>query len=297
MAQKMKLPAWFAEERDLPPHVRGGRVKRGFIDKNLDAVTGFMKEVFESHEYSRRKGLLQAVETRARTGGIMLLVFSGAFMERTFSLLFLVLLAVAIMRLSGVDSRSLFKRVLPSVVFTGILVVPAFFSFITPGTDLFSLSLLGLHTSVTVEGVEVGLRLLVRVSAMVSLVALLFLTTREADLFKGLKGIAVPVFFITALFMTFRYILVLLRTVEDSSFAKKSRTISRTALKESQGWFAGRVAFLLERTVKISEEVTRAMASRGFTGEIKTLGDRALGGRDYLWLGFTSFVFFLALGL
>jgi energy-coupling factor transporter transmembrane protein EcfT len=68
-------------------------------------------------------------------------------------------------------------------------------------------------------------------------------------------------------------------------------------LKESQAWFAGRVAFFIERTFKLSEEVTMAMTSRGFAGEVKAMEDHTLKGRDYLWLGFTSFVFFLALGV
>ncbi len=297
MAKEMKIPAWFGAETTPPGPARGGGQTEGFVEKNLGAVTGFMKEVLESHEYSHRKGMLQAIEARARTGGIIILVVSAAFMEKILSLLVLALVAAAIMRLSQVDGPSLLKRVLPPALFTGILVIPAFFSFITPGSEIVGFTVAGYRIAMTVEGVEVGLRLLVRVSVMVSFVALLFLTTKEADLFRGLKGLSVPGFFITALFMTFRYILILLKTVEDSTLSRKSRTISRTALKGSQGWFAGRVAFLLQRSINISEEVTMAMASRGFKGKIKTLEEKNLSGRDYLWLGFTSFLFFIALGV
>jgi cobalt ECF transporter T component CbiQ len=295
VAKEMKIPAWFGTE--TAPPARGEAQTEGFVEKNLGAVAGFMKEVLESHEYSRRKGMLQAIEARARTGGILILVVSAAFMEKTLSLLAMVLVAAAIMRLSQVDGASLLKRVLPPALFTGILVIPAFFSFVTPGSEIVGFTVAGSRIAMTVEGVEVGLRLLVRVSVMVSFVALLFLTTKEADLFRGLKGIPVPGFFITALFMTFRYILILLKMVEDSNLSRKSRTIRRTALKGSQGWFAGRVAFLFQRSINISEEVTLAMASRGFKGRVRTLEDKTLSGRDYLWLGFASFVFFIALGV
>jgi cobalt ECF transporter T component CbiQ len=302
MAREMKLPAWLREGKTIPTgEGRGGerhkRRTQGFLEKNLGAITAFMKEVMAPYEYYHRAGILQALEPRARIGGIMVLVAGAAFMEKTITLVGLIVLAAVIMRLSGVAQASLVKRVLPPVVFTGILVVPAFFSFITPGTDILGFNVSALHIAVTKEGLEVGLRLILRVTAMVTFVALLFLTTREADLFKGLKGLWVPQFFITALFMTFRYILILLKIVEDTNLSKKSRTISRAALKESQRWFALRMAYLLERSLKLSEEVTMAMVSRGFAGEVKSVEAQALGGRDYLWLGFTSFVFFLALGL
>jgi cobalt/nickel transport system permease protein len=299
MAQEMKLPAWFMEEKKGPSRTGGGRgnQKRGFIEKNLAAITAFMKEVVASHEYSGREGMLQALDPRARIGGIMVLVVGAAFMEKGVALLALLVLAAAIMYLSDVDAASILKRVIPPVVFTAILVVPVFFNFITPGTDIFGFNVSGFHIALTGEGLRVGFRLIVRVTAMVSLVALLFLTTKEADLFKGLKGLSVPGFFITALFMTFRYIMILLKIAEDTNLSKKSRTISRAALKESQRWFAGRVAYLFERSLKLSEEVAQAMASRGFAGEVKTLEQYTLRGRDYLWLGFTSFVFFLALGV
>jgi cobalt/nickel transport system permease protein len=302
MAQGMKLPAWFREEKARPPYPTGAGggmegQSRGFVEKNLAAITAFMREVVASHEYSQREGMLQALDPRARIGGIMVLVVGVAFMEKGVALLTLLMLAAAIMYLSNVDAAGLVKRVMPPVVFTAILVVPVFFNFITPGTDIFGFNVSGFHIAFTSEGLQVGFRLIVRVTAMVSLVALLFLTTKEADLFKGLKGLPVPGFFITALFMTFRYILILLKIVEDTNLSKKSRTISKAAMKESQRWFAGRVAYLFERSLRLSEEVTQAMASRGFAGEVKTLEQYALKGRDYLWLGFTSFVFFLSLGV
>lgn len=293
----LNLPGWFNEAK-RGPCPKGGKAKPpGFIEKNLENIASIMKETIDSEEFALKKGALQGVDTRARIAGMLILILASGVTAHTVMLLGIIFLTVILARSSGVDINALAKRVLPSFIFTFALVTPVFFSFISPGVDILKVTAGGLKIAVTEEGVKTGLFFIIRVAAMVSLASLLLLTTRQSDFFKGLRQLPVPSFFVTALFMTFRHILILLKIAEDATFARKSRTITGTGLSEAQSWFASRITFILKRSLAMAEEVNMAMVSRGFTGKIKTFDNGALRGRDYLWIGFSSFVLFLSFGL
>ncbi len=66
-------------------------------------------------------------------------------------------------------------------------------------------------------------------------------------------------------------------------------------LSESQRWFASRATFILKRSISLGQEVSMAMASRGFSGVILGFDGKGLAGRDFLWLGFTVFVLLLSI--
>ncbi|MBI1910464.1 MAG: cobalt ECF transporter T component CbiQ [Deltaproteobacteria bacterium] len=296
MAQ-VTLPDWFKEAR-VEPCLTGSKVKPpNFIEKNLNNIASFMREVVSLEEYAAKSGVLQSLDTRARITGMLAIVAACSITSRFAMLAGVFVILFLMMLISGVSFMALARRVLPSFVFTLALAFPVFFNFMTPGTDALKFFDTPVKVSITYEGLSTGLFFMMRVTSMVSLVALLLLTTRQADFFKGLRTLPVPPLFVTALFMTFRYIFILLKIAEDSTLARKSRTIARTKLSESQNWFASRITLILKKSMNMAEEVNMAMASRGFAGRIKTFDNGRMRGRDYLWLGFSSFVLFLSFGL
>lgn len=287
------LPEWLKEARPSPCPPGSGRKSRGFVEKTLRNIASVMKEALVSEEYAKRRGLLQGLETKARLAGFFVLIAAGASAGRAFMLLAIMVVAATLSYLSGVGLRALMRRVLPALAFTSVLVLPVFFDFITPGAELWVFEAGRLRAALTREGVETGLFFMLRVSSMASLASLLLLTTRQADFFRGL-GRFVPSLFVTALFMTFRYALILLKIAEDSALARKSRCVKASGVGESQSWFATRSGLILKKSLSMAEEVNMAMASRGFTGKVKTFGTGPLRGRDYLWLGFTVFFLFMS---
>ena len=286
----MKLPEWFKKKdgecqsgRGIKPH--------GFIERNLARFASIIKEVFTTEEYASRGGLLQRLDGRAKLTGFFLLLAAGA-MTGSALFLFGVLVVIAVLAsVSRVGIAPVAKRVFPSLVFTFFLVLPVTVNAVTPGKELFGYN----GFAVTREGLLTGGFFLLRVVVMLSLTALLALTTRQSDFFKGL-GRLIPAFFVTALFFTFRYAVILIKTAEDATMARKSRSIGRAGVTESQSWFASRAALILKRSFSMADEVNMAMISRGFAGKVRTPPAGALGARDYLWIGFSSFVLFLSIG-
>jgi len=70
-------------------------------------------------------------------------------------------------------------------------------------------------------------------------------------------------------------------TVRDFFTAKKSRTISSLSVRDEQRWVAGRVGYMLVKSLDMSNKVHDAMISRGFNGDVKLLHDYAVRKRDY----------------
>lgn len=289
---EMNIPGWLKETGEAERGEEGAFKGEGFIDRTLENIASFMREALDNGNYARRNGVLQGIEPRARIAGMLFLIVASGLAARVFMLSAIIVLTAALGLFSGVGMGRLLKRVLPTLLFTSVIIAPVFFSFVTPGGAVLSIG----GTAVTREGIITGLFIIARVGTMSALGALLLLTTGQADLFRGLRGL-VPAVFVTALFMTFRYILILLRTAEDTALARKSRTITGTSLRESQGWFATRAGFILKKTVSTADEVTLAMVSRGFDGKIKTFESPVLRGKDFSFIGISSFVLFLSTGL
>jgi cobalt/nickel transport system permease protein len=57
--------------------------------------------------------------------------------------------------------------------------------------------------------------------------------------------------------------------LRDMHTAKKARLIGGT---NAVGWIAGRIAWIFNKTQLRCEDVYKAMAGRGFTGEVKFAG-------------------------
>jgi cobalt/nickel transport system permease protein len=85
--------------------------------------------------------------------------------------------------------------------------------------------------------------------------------------------------------MTYRYIFLLIRIVQNMFLAKKSRMIKMGTTGEEQAWVASRIGLLLKKSFKLSDDVYSAMRSRGFTGEAKSYDTFSLRPADFVALG------------
>lgn len=287
----MTLPDWMRRPGPQTCPAADGMRPQGFIEKSLRNFASVIREALTSEGYAARDGLLQRLEPRAKLAGFFLLITAAAFPESWLFLLAVLILTLCLSASTKVGAGPLVKRALPATVFTAVLAIPAAFSFVTPGRELLGAG----GVAVTAEGIKTALFFVLRVSTMAALASLAVLTTRQADFFRGL-GRLVPAFFVTALFFTFKYVIILVKVAEDAALARKSRTFDRASVREAQRWFASRAALLLKKSLNTAEEVSMAMVSRGFDGKVRSSSKGTLGGPEFLWLGATSFVLFLSLG-
>lgn len=270
--------------------------RTSFLDKTLLAVARVGEQDLFSERYARRHGLLQALDARAKlaTFAVLLVLIS---ITRTAPALWLFLGMSLLMALASSVPLSFFaKRVLFFVpLFSALIVLPALFNVITPGEPLWVLLrrpescswgpyTLPRDIAVTRQGLAGAVVFVSRVTASVSCAVLLTLTTRWTDIFAGLRALFVPRVFVMTLAMTYRYIFVLLRLIQDMYRARKSRTIQAGTAASERGWIASRIGFLFRTSAEMSRDIHLAMVSRGYHGEVLVLDRFRAGAADLVWV-------------
>jgi cobalt/nickel transport system permease protein len=253
-----------------------------------------METTFFSEVYSRRKGLLQSLDPRIKLVSILTVIVATSLIRDLRLLIFVYTLTLLFSYLSKIDVMFFIKRVWLFIpIFSGIIAIPMIFNIFLPGDPLIRLAYLGPGSHlgpfslpesiyITRQGVNAAVIFTMRVATCVSFTVLLFLTTPQQILFKSFRSIGVPKIYVFTLGMTYRYIFVLTNLVRDMYIAKKARTIKSRSMFEEQKWVGGRIGYVLIRSLGMSEEVYKAMKSKGYNGDVRTMQEFKMRNRDYI---------------
>ncbi len=264
--------------------VPGRRARRGWFEKTLEDISGTLESTVFAEEMASLPGVWQGVDARAKVVAAVALILAASLARAIPTLLALYALALVIALFGRIPLGFFVRRVwlfLP--FFTAIIALPALFNVITPGRPL-----LILHAdpllAVTEQGLRTAIMLLLRVATSVSFAVILVLTTRWGQLLGGLRALRVPQVFVLILGMTYRYIFLLLHTVNDMFLARKSRLVGRVQGNAERTWIAHSMGALLGKSYHLSDDVYMAMVSRGFRGEVRLLEPLRLRARDWAYM-------------
>ena len=256
-----------------------------FIYKTILAISQALERAIFSAEYARLPGLLQAIDPRAKLAAIVLLLLATGFIRHLAVVVAIYAVVLLLGRLSLLPASLLAKGVWLGIpLFAAIVALPAVFTL--PGQPLLIVPLFGDTRIVASDsGLSSAGLLIARVGTSVSLGLLLITTTRWTDLLKALRILRVSDAFIVVLGMTYRYLFLLLHTVNGVFLARASRTVGRAEGGEQRRWIAATTGALANRAFKMSDDVYQAMVARGFAGEIRTLTEFRMVERDWLAVG------------
>jgi cobalt/nickel transport system permease protein len=278
-------PAWLLEaELGLCPCGCIGRRRRGsYLDKTVRGATGALRQVLLNDDVATGDGLLQRVDARVKLVALLMLLLATGLVRHLPVLLGAYALTLAGAAAARIPLGFFVRRVWLFVpLFTGIVVLPATLSIVTPGDIVVPL---GHGFGLTRQGLAGAGLIVVRVAVSISLVVLLTLTTRWTELLAGLRSLGVPRTFVLVIGMTYRYLLVLLGVITDLHEARRSRVLApREGSRAGRRFVAGTAGVLLSRTHELSLEVHQAMLARGFRGEVRLLGAPRLRPFDLLCL-------------
>jgi cobalt/nickel transport system permease protein len=270
------------------------RVK--FLDKTLLAAAQVTEQSLLSEVFARRPGLLQVLDVRVKLVSFLCLIVLVSVFHAPQTIWMAYGFCLVLAFISNVPLWFFIKRVWLFVpLFSAAIVLPAILNIITPGESVFILGkfsrsyVWGPYTipaelAVTRQGLLGALMLVSRVSASVSLAVLLTLTTKWAEIFSGLRSLFVPRIFVVTLGMTERYLFVLLRLIQDMYRGRMSRTARPFAPAVERNWTASRIGVTFKKTVEMGDDVYKAMLSRGFHGEFRTVNRFRITAIDYAWM-------------
>jgi len=261
-----------------------GRSDRiGWLEQTIAGITGSIERAVFTEEHARAGGWLQGLDPRAKLGMFLAVILAASLTASSLILAGLYGILLVVAAASRIPFEFFVRRVWLGIpLFAGIVVIPAIF--FVPGPRLFELQLGPLMIAPSIPGLEGAILFVARVGVSVSLAVLLVLTTPWADVLKSLQAIRVPQLFILVLAMTYRYIFLFLHLTNGMFEARKSRTVARTSGGEQRRWISGSMGNLLNRSVKMSNDVYAAMVARGFQGEMRTLNQYRMRGSDWVAL-------------
>lgn len=228
----------------------------------ISGAVSFLKELIFAEETAMRKGFLQSLDPRIKLATLLLFIIQALFARGIAVLFFLYALCLLFALSSKIKLGFFLKRTwifIPS--FSLIIAIPAIFSAGLAAVSIF----------------------VMRVAVSVSFAVLLSITTKHFELLKVLRIFKIPQIFVMVLGMCYRYIYLFVEMIEQTYLAIRSRAGNIGNYKCGQGLVAWNVASLWNRSVKLNEEVYRAMLSRGFRGEAIAWNDFKIKARDWLW--------------
>ena len=256
------------------------------IEHTLADISHTLEQSLFAEEIARQRGLLQSLDPRVKVVSMIALLIAVGLSRSIPVIVGLYFVALMLAWSSRVPMGFFIKRVwLFMPFFTGIIALPALF--ITPGPALVQLPL-GL--TITRTGALTALFLLLRVSTSVSLAILLVLTTPWNTVLKALGVLRVPDVFVLILGMTYRYIYLLLHSLNDMFLSRKSRVVGRLSGVEERRLIAASAGALLGKSLQLSGEVYLAMQSRGFRGYPRTMDTFKMKPLDWTCLAMMAII-------
>jgi cobalt/nickel transport system permease protein len=246
----------------------------GLIDRTLIGFISLLKETVSNDEVASRDGFLQKRDPRLKCLSIVLLLFSVLSTRSVLVLGAIYLLAIALALISAIKIGAFLKRTLFFIpLFSLFIVIPAIFSFVTPGESVAAVTLGSFDIAITRQGIDSATIFFLRVLASVSLAVVLVLTTRHHVLLKVLRSFRIPQIFVMTMSMTYRYIYLLLDIAQNTFIAIKSRVGFIHSTRSGQKIVGANISGLWLKSYRLQTQVYSAMISRGYTGEPRILED------------------------
>ncbi len=234
----------------------------GFLEKNASAAARAIERSIVNETSCRARGFLQAVDPRAKIVALAALVLSCSLTHSAIVLAGLYALATLLAHLSRIAVGDFTKRIWIFVpLFTSFIAIPALF--LTPGARVASLG----PFDVTDAGLRAATTLVLRVSASVSFSVLLVLTTPWHRLLDALRSLKLPGIVVSLLSLSYRYLLLLLRTLSELFMARRSRVIAALPFRQETAFVSRSTGYLFLKSLHLAEGVHMAMMSRGWEEE------------------------------
>jgi cobalt/nickel transport system permease protein len=264
----------------------GQRKKTSYLAKTLRGGATLLHQVMFGDDVAGSRGLLQRIDPRVKLVSLLVLLVVGGLAHSMATLVVMYGLTLVLAAASALPVGFFVKRVWLFVpIFTGIVVLPATLSIVTPGDVVLTLwHWHGAPEGFTAQGLTAAARVVCRVAVSISLVVLLTLTTPWVRLLAALRSLGVPRIFILIIGMAYRYIFLLLTTITHMFQARQARTPGAPKHDASARAFLGAgVGTLLGKAGQLSEEVHQAMVARGYRGDATTLDHAGLRRTDLVF--------------
>jgi cobalt/nickel transport system permease protein len=244
----------------------------------MTVLNNLMKHSFLDR-YSDRDSFVHHLDPRTKLVAVFLFILAVGLtspaMWPVFAIYFVIIASLIIF--SRIPVFYVFKRSLVIIPF--VLLIAIFIPFFKHGEAVGSYNLWIWKVSVSYQGLQVLVTILIKAWLSVLSLILLTSTTKIIDLLRGMGQLRLPGVMVMVLSFMYRYIFILVDEVMRMKQARDSRNFGGGRLRQLKtiGNMAGT---LFIRSYERGERVYDAMLSRGFDGQSRTLSHLSFGLSD-----------------
>ncbi|MFC2041452.1 cobalt ECF transporter T component CbiQ, partial [Chloroflexota bacterium] len=221
-------------------------------------------------QYSDRDSLIHRLDPRTKFLTALFLILAVVLTPPStwpaFALYFL--LVATLILLSKVPIFYVLQRSL--VIMPFVLMIAIFVPFFKEGEVAGSYNLWLWQVSVTYNGLQVLMNIVIKAWLSILSLILLTSTTKVSSLLKGLEQLHLPRVMVMILSFMYRYLFVLVDETMRMKQARDSRNFGGRWLWQIRT-ISNMVGTLFIRSYERGERVYAAMVARGFDGQVRTL--------------------------
>jgi cobalt/nickel transport system permease protein len=263
-----------------------------FIDKSIKSIAAIIKSSYVYWEMAEKDGLFQGLDPRVKVAFMAYFIVIISLLRSVYAELAVSAFIFILIALSRLNILYMYRRVIGFAFFFGFLVaLPSAFNIITRGEIILPVATLSKayrfwiyfipkEIGITGEGAFVVAMLTLRVANSIGISLLVIHTTPFFEIIRALKVFRIPDTFLMIIILTYKYIFIFSKTVEDMYLAMKSRLVVAADSAAVRELVAGRIFFIFKKSQMRYEETYRAMVSRGFAGDIELYSFRSFTVRD-----------------
>jgi cobalt ECF transporter T component CbiQ len=301
---KNSIPDFLLQKHSSVGNIHfSSNARHAYLDKGLAYISHVLKTGHEQIEFANKDGFFQRLSPQTKLLFLLFFIIIVSVKRDIISELIIAVFILGLIVISRLNIVGLYKRVLILGFIFGFLVaLPSSLNIFNHGMIMFSIVNLSSpykiwripipeNIGVTRDGILIIVMLTLRVINSLAISFLVLYTTAFEDIIKALKMFKVPDAILITITLSYKYIFIFVKTVEDMYLAKKSRMIAYQNA-EIRDWIVNRFAFLFRKTQKKYEDVFKAMSSRGFLSDIKLYSTQGLNKIDWF-----SGIIFLFIGV
>jgi len=270
-----------------------GKIKTSFLEKGIHHLADIIKTGYVQGETAALDNFFQKIDARIKVLFLLAFVIIVSLKKDILSEFLIGIFVALLVIISRLNLFSFYRRVLfLGFIFGFLISLPSACNVITRGEIILPILQLSKPYSfwiyripaeigITREGMYGVAMLTLRVTNSLALSFFVLYTTTFPDIVKALKILRIADGFLMIITLSYKYIFIFARTVEDMHLAKKSRLAGQVSNAEARRWIAGRIAFIFKKTQLRCEEIFKAMLGRGFSEHVRIYGVGKLQPRDW----------------
>jgi cobalt ECF transporter T component CbiQ len=264
-----------------------------FIDNGLVHIGKIIKTFFLQWELASKDALFQRLDARIKLIFLVSFVIIISLKNEIHAQTLIVIFIFFLVLLSRLTPIVFYKKILVfGFIFGFLIALPSAFNIITKGKIILPILKfsrpydIGIYhipqmIGITSEGMSGVIMLTLRVINSISVSFLVIYTTPFHELIKALKLFRIPDAILMIIMLSYSYIFIFSKTIEEIYLAKKARTLTNNNNNEARKWIVGRIAFLFHKTQQRYEDIFKAMLSRGFSDNIRLYGFKKINIYNY----------------